>query len=283
VELYSLFVIDDDEAARKRIIRSVEWERLGFTVAGEASDGDDAIQKMATLAPEVILTETRMSGTDGVALMQYIREHLPETKIVVLSGCSDFVYLEAAIKNQAIAYLLKPASMELIEETFSDVRKRMDDQREALRERQRLEEMVKESPSYLREKLLSQDRYSSANQKLAERILEYVDKEYTSKQLSLQSIAKHLQKSPAYISKVFKDVTGENYVRYVSKKRLAKALDLLQNTSLLVYQVTAAVGWTDQSSFIRLFKKQYGFTPSETMRYKATSGDLDSNAMLNIV
>jgi two-component system response regulator YesN len=82
-----------------------------------------------------------------------------------------------------------------------------------------------------------------------------------------------VQKSPAYISKVFKDVTGDNYVRYVSNKRLAKALDLLQNTSLLVYQVTEAVGWSDQSSFIRLFKKQYGFTPSEIMRAKASSAD----------
>jgi two-component system response regulator YesN len=270
VELYSLFVVDDD-AVRQGIIKSVDWNRLGFTIVGEASDGDEAIQKMATLVPDVVLTEVRMPGMDGIALMQYAHENLPETKVVVLSGCSDFAYLQASIKNQVAAYLLKPADKEVLEEAFSLVRKRLDDRRAEMLERQKLEEMVKDSPSYLREKLLSQDRYNSANQKLAERILEYVDMEYTSKLLSLQSIAKYLQKSPAYISKVFKDVTGENYVRYVSKKRLAKALDLLQNTSLLVYQVTAAVGWTDQSSFIRLFKKQYGFTPSETMRFKAAN------------
>jgi two-component system response regulator YesN len=273
VELYSLFVVDDDEAGRKGIIRSVDWDRLGFTVAGEASNGDEAVQGLTKLVPDVILTDVRLPGNDGIELLQYVRSNLPETKVVVLSGCSDFAYMEAAIKNQVAAYLLKPASTELLEETLSSLHKWLEERREYLKERQKLEEMVKESPSYLREKLLAQDRYSSANQKLAERILEYVDREYASKLLSLQSIAKHLQKSPAYISKVFKDVTGENYVRYVSKKRLAKALDLLQNTSLLVYQVTAAVGWTDQSSFIRLFKKQYGFTPSETMRYKAVAND----------
>ena len=94
--------------------------------------------------------------------------------------------------------------------------------------------------------------------------------------LSLREIAKYVQKSPAYISKVFKDVTGDNYVHYVSNKRLAKALELLQNTSLLVYQVTEAVGWSDQSSFIRLFKKQYGFTPSEILRIKAAKVSPDS-------
>jgi YesN/AraC family two-component response regulator len=273
VELYSLFVVDVDEAGRKKIIRSVDWDRLGFTIAGEASSGDEAVQGMTTVVPDVILTDVQLPGNDGIELLQYVHANLPETKVVVLSGCSDFAYMEAAIKNRVSAYLLKPASMELLEETFSSLHKRLDERREYLSEKRKLEEMVKESPSYLREKLLAQDRYSSANQKLAERILEYVDREYASKLLSLQSIAKHLQKSPAYISKVFKDVTGENYVRYVSKKRLAKALDLLQNTSLLVYQVTAAVGWTDQSSFIRLFKKQYGFTPSETMRYKAVTTD----------
>jgi two-component system response regulator YesN len=273
VELYSLFVVDDDEAGRKGIIRSVDWDRLGFTIAGEASDGDEAVQGLTKLVPDVILTDVQLPGNDGIELLQYVRKNLPKTKVVVLSGCSDFAYMEAAIKNRVAAYLLKPASMELLEKTFSSLHKHLEEWRECLRERQKLEEMVKESPSYLREKLLAQDRYNSANQKLAERILEYVDREYASKLLSLQSIAKHLQKSPAYISKVFKDVTGENYVRYVSKKRLAKALDLLQNTSLLVYQVTAAVGWTDQSSFIRLFKKQYGFTPSETMRYKAVANE----------
>jgi two-component system response regulator YesN len=276
VELYSLFVVDDEDEIRKGIIESVDWNRLGFNVVGEASDGSEAIQRMETLVPDVILSDIRMPGMDGVELMRYVHENLPQTKVVVVSGYSDFAYLEASIKNGVAAYLLKPTNTQMFEETFSMVRKTLDDQRNDRLEREKLEEMVKESPSYLREKLLAQDRYPSANQKLAERILEYVDREYTSNTLSLRSIAKHLRKSPAYISKVFKDVTGENYVHYVSKKRLAKALDLLQNTSLLVYQVTEAVGWSDQSSFIRLFKKQYGFTPSETMRFKATDNEQNS-------
>ncbi|MDR1230942.1 MAG: response regulator, partial [Spirochaetaceae bacterium] len=219
MELYSLFVVDDDEAMRKEITKSIDWDRLGFTVVGEASSGDETIQKMVELVPDVILVDVQMPGNDGIAFLQYVRQNLPETKVVVLSGCSDFAYLEASIKNRVVAYLLKPASAEAFEENFSSVRKCLEDRREELRERQKLEEMLKESPSYLRERLRAQDRYASANQKLAERILEYVDQEYASKLLSLQSIAKHLQKSPAYISKVFKDVTGENYVRYVSKKR----------------------------------------------------------------
>jgi two-component system response regulator YesN len=278
VELYSIFVVDDEDEIRKGIIESVDWNRLGFNVVGEASDGSEAIQKMEAFTPDVVLSDIRMPGMDGVALMHYVHEHLPLTKVVVLSGYNDFSYLEASIRNEVAAYLLKPTNMELFEETFAKLRKCLDDRRNEVRKQKRLEEMVKESPTYLREKLNAQERYKTANQKLAERILEYIDREYTSNALSLQAIAKQVQKSPAYISKVFKEVTGDNYIHYVSKKRLAKALDLLQNTSLLVYQVTEAVGWSDQSSFIRLFKKQYGFTPSEIMRFKAVGNDKNSQS-----
>ncbi|MDR1469963.1 MAG: response regulator [Spirochaetaceae bacterium] len=270
MELFSLFVVDDENEVRKGIVENVDWNRLGFTVVGEASNGDEAVQKAGALLPDVILSDIRMPGMDGVALMRYIHENLPRTKVVVLSGRKDFAYLEAAIRNEVFAYLLKPANKELFEETFSRLHEKLEEQRNGQRKLQRLEELVKESPAYIREKLNSQERYKSVNEKLTERVLEYIDQEYTSNKLSLQAVAKYVQKSPAYISKIFKDVTGDNYVRYVSNKRLTKALDLLQNTSLLVYQITEAVGWSDQSSFIRLFKKQYGLTPSEILRVKST-------------
>jgi two-component system response regulator YesN len=277
VELYSLFVVDDEEEIRRGIVDSIDWNDMGFQVVGEASDGADAIHKIETLLPDVVLSDIRMPGLDGIALMSYIREHFPQIKVVVLSGYNDFDYLTASIKNEVAGYLLKPTDLELFRETFLRLRKNLDKRRECQRERSRLEEMAKESPSYLREKLNAQDRYKTANEKLAERIIEYVDEEYTSRELSLKSISGHLQKSPAYISKVFKEVTGDNYVHYVSRKRLAKAMDLLQNTSLLVYQVTEAVGWSDQSSFIRLFKKQYGFTPSEIMKLKVLGNNENSH------
>jgi two-component system response regulator YesN len=272
VELFSLFIIDDEDEVRKGIVENVDWNRLGFTVVGEAASGDEAVQKIGDIVPDVILSDMRMPGMDGITLMNHVCKNHPQTKMVVLSARKDFAYLEAAIRNEVFAYLLKPASKDVFDETFTRLHKKLEMQREQEQKMQRLEDLVQESPSYIREKLSSQERYKSANEKLTERVIEYIDREYTSNTLSLRTVAKYVQKSPAYISKIFKDVTGDNYVHYVSNKRLAKALDLLQNTSLLVYQVTEAVGWTDQSSFIRLFKKQYGLTPSEILRSKSTGG-----------
>jgi two-component system response regulator YesN len=278
VELFSLFIIDDETEVRKGIVENVDWSRLGYTVVGEAANGEEAAQKIDALAPDVILSDIRMPGMDGVALMSHIHETLPLTKVVVLSARKDFAYLEAAIRNEVFAYLLKPANKDLFEETFSRLYKKLEERRNEQRKLQRLEELAKESPVYIREQLTAQDRYRSANEKLIERVIEYIDEKYTSRALSLRAVAHHVQKSPAYISKVFKDVTGENYIHYVSNKRLAKALDLLQNTSHLVYQVTEMVGWADQSSFIRLFRKKYGLTPSEVLRLKTARADQNSEA-----
>jgi two-component system response regulator YesN len=273
VELFSLFIVDDENEVRKGIVENVDWNRLGYTVVGEAANGEEAVQKIGALAPDVILSDIRMPGMDGVALMRYLHEKLPQTKVVVLSGRKDFAYLEAAINNEVFAYLLKPANKDSFEETFSRLHGKLEKRRNEQRKLRKLEELAKESPAYIREKLASQERYKSTNEKLVARIIEYIDREYTSSALSLRTVARYVAKSPAYISKIFKEVTGENYIRYVSNKRLAKALDLLQNTSLLVYQITERVGWADQSSFIRLFKKQYGLTPSEILRLKTASID----------
>ena len=214
MELFSLFVVDDEDEVRKGIVENVDWDRLGFTVVGEAANGDEAVKKIGDLVPDVILSDIRMPGMDGVALMRYVHENLPLAKVVVLSGHKEFAYLEEAIRNEVFAYLLKPATKELFEETFSRLHEKLEARLAEQRKQERLEELVKESPSYIREKLSSQERYNSTNEKLTERILEYIEQEYTSNLLSLREIAKYVQKSPAYISKVFKDVTGDNYVHY---------------------------------------------------------------------
>lgn len=267
--MYSLFVVDDEDDIRRGIIESVDWEHLGFQIVGEAADGEDAMRKIEALSPDVVLSDIRMPGVDGVLLMRFIHEHFPRIKIIVLSGYSDFAYLESSIKNGVAAYLLKPTDLDAFRETFERLYGRLEEQRREDEERRWIDGLIKGCPGYIREKVSSRDQFQTANEKLAARILEYIDREYTSSALSLKTISEHVRKNSAYISKVFKAVTGDNYIHYVSKKRLAKAMELLQNSQLLVYQVTEAVGWSDQSSFIRLFKKEYGMTPSQVSRLKA--------------
>jgi two-component system response regulator YesN len=267
-ELYTLFVFDDEDEIRRGIVDTVNWKGWGFNVVGEASDGIEALQKIPGLNPDVVLSDIRMPGMDGIAFMQEIRLHYPETKIVILSGFSDFEYLDMSIKNEVSAYLLKPTDMDDFESTFKALKQKLDKERAEKAEQERKNELLRESPAWIRERLKDSERFDSGNERLVQRAIDYIEKKYISPRMSLQTLAEHLQKNPAYVSKIFKDVTGENYVHYVQKKRLAHAMGLIKDSNLLVYQVAYKSGFSDLSNFIKLFKKEYGLTPSEFSKVK---------------
>lgn len=111
------------------------------------------------------------------------------------------------------------------------------------------------------------DDYKTAKDKksggLASRIKEIIDSEYAENTMSLEYVAEKLKKHPAYISSVFKDELGCKFSDYVIQKRLDKALELLRDQTLKIYEISEMLGWADPSNFIRIFKKKYGISPNE--------------------
>ncbi|MBQ0003369.1 MAG: response regulator [Treponema sp.] len=87
--------------------------------------------------------------------------------------------------------------------------------------------------------------------------------ENISKEISLDQLADYLGVSNFYLSKLFKEETGDNYISYVTELRLAKAKKLLQDDSLIIKEVTSLVGYNDQNYFSKLFKNKYGLSPTE--------------------
>lgn len=80
---------------------------------------------------------------------------------------------------------------------------------------------------------------------------------------SLEGLADILGVSPFYLSKLFKEETGETYINYVTSARLEKARLLLSDGALIIKEISAGVGYADQNYFSKLFKQKYGETPSE--------------------
>lgn len=91
---------------------------------------------------------------------------------------------------------------------------------------------------------------------------EYIKKNY-SRDLTLDEVSKEVHVSPYYFSKLFKDETGENFVEYLAKVRIAQAKRMLMDSSISIKQICLTVGYGDPSYFSRIFKKYEGVTPSE--------------------
>jgi len=86
----------------------------------------------------------------------------------------------------------------------------------------------------------------------------------------LEPLAQILNVSPFYLSKLFKEETGETFINYLTSMRLEKAKKMLKDGSMIIKEITADVGYNDQNYFSKLFKQRFGVSPTE-YRAKATS------------
>ncbi len=98
---------------------------------------------------------------------------------------------------------------------------------------------------------------------------EYIDNHFQ-KDMSLDDISRELNISPYYFSRLFKEETGENFVEYVTGRRIERAKHLLKNPDKSIKEICAEVGYSDPNYFSRIFKKYQGVSPTE---YKENVGD----------
>ncbi|RUS46579.1 response regulator [Cohnella sp. AR92] len=81
--------------------------------------------------------------------------------------------------------------------------------------------------------------------------------------ISVKTIAEKVYLHPVYLSKVYKNETGESLGDYIIRIRMEKALYLLKHTNKKIYEITTELGYQNPQYFSKMFKKQYGMTPNE--------------------
>lgn len=101
-------LVDDEQHVRHAIQLLGHWDDLGIDVLLEAADGNEAIEAITAHQPEIILSDMRMPGKDGMALLEWISAHAPHCKVIVISGYDDFELVRHAIRHGGMDYLLKP-------------------------------------------------------------------------------------------------------------------------------------------------------------------------------
>lgn len=130
--MYSVVLVDDEQMIRESIIELVDWNKAGFEMIGQASNGDEALEFIEKNTPDILITDIKMPIMDGIQLAKEVREKHPSVKIIFLSGYDEFEYAISGIKLNIIEYLLKPISRVELEETLKKVKKNLDkEQREA--------------------------------------------------------------------------------------------------------------------------------------------------------
>ncbi len=106
--MYKIIIIDDIELTRKSIAKTIQRNLPDCTVVGEAADGQDGLQKILTIVPDIIISDIKMPNLDGLSMIQLVKTSFPNTQVIFITGYQDFENIHTALQLHASAFLLKP-------------------------------------------------------------------------------------------------------------------------------------------------------------------------------
>lgn len=107
-----MLIVDDEAVIREGLRYTIDWAELGVEVVGEAHDGREALRLVEQHGVNLVLSDIRMEGMDGLELAEQLRLHHPHVQVVMISGYEDFSYARQAIRLGVNDYLLKPVDIE---------------------------------------------------------------------------------------------------------------------------------------------------------------------------
>ena len=116
---FSVLIVEDEILILNNIVKKINNLELPLTIAGTATNGNDALMLVEKQQPDIVITDIRMPGMDGITLCKILHEQYPKIRLAILSGYDDFSFAQKAIQYQVSDYLLKPVNQQQLFETMS--------------------------------------------------------------------------------------------------------------------------------------------------------------------
>ena len=127
---YTVLLVDDEEEVFQVIMKKLDWESMGFSIAGYARNGVEALEMAEELQPDVVMTDIKMPYMDGLTLCKKLKELYQKVKVIIFSGFDEFEYAKEAIKIEAEEYILKPIEREKITEILKKLNAEIESRKE---------------------------------------------------------------------------------------------------------------------------------------------------------
>lgn len=130
--MYSVLIVDDDFATLYMLKRFKKWAEHGFSIEGEACDGKEALQRLQQKKYDLIITDIKMPGMDGIEFIQELRSKNIDTCVIFLSTHSDFQFAKQGIRFGVFEYMTKPLEEEILIDILIRARSYIDSKKEQL-------------------------------------------------------------------------------------------------------------------------------------------------------
>lgn len=111
--MIKVMIVDDEPYIRQGLKILIDWNRFGFDVCAEAANGQEAVKILENTEVDLVITDIKMPGMDGLELIEYTRNNISgNICFIILSGFYEFEYAKKAIKYNVSDYVLKPVKKE---------------------------------------------------------------------------------------------------------------------------------------------------------------------------
>lgn len=106
--MFRLIIVDDERLDREGLKMQINWETMNITTVETAKNGFEALDIIKEIKPDILITDIKMPGMNGLTLAEKAVELVPWIKVIIISGYDDFEYVRNAMKIKAYEYILKP-------------------------------------------------------------------------------------------------------------------------------------------------------------------------------
>ena len=204
---FSIVLADDEPQILHGMLEGIPWEDLGFSVTATAGNGQEALDHVQKLHPDVLISDIKMPFLDGLEIAKILHDALMHIKIVLFSGWDDFEYARRAISYGVSEYVLKPIDFEEMKQLLSRLHAKLEEEYDFRTNRQRQEKIYLQSLPLLRQQFFTQ------------LLLGKVTEEYAVHQMNLLDLSLH---DPAYAVALMQTQNGEDILTQISVQQIVE-------------------------------------------------------------
>lgn len=235
--MYRVLVADDEEIIRLSFKKLVNWEKNGFDLVKDCSNGLEALEYMANNDIDILITDIKMPILDGIGLLNELKfRNIKPKGIIMLSAFGEYELVRNSFKLGADDYILKS---DYDEDTIIKVVQNVLNKNQSL--------LNNPPETYSRE---------------VTQIVYYIKNNFH-KNLSLKDVSDKVSYSECYLSHLISKELGVTFTEFLNSLRIERAKELLSTTNLKIYEISEKVGFQSVEHFSRYFKKLTGISPKQ--------------------
>lgn len=245
--VYNVLLVEDNESIRTML---AEQLRSHFFVE-TASEGGEALEKLAGMPVDIVVTDVMMPGIDGMELCRRIKEnadlsHLP---VVFITAKNDMDSKIKGIQLGAEAYIEKPFSVKYLRQLISSL----------LDNRRRERESFSKKPFFNVDNM----QMNKADEEFMNRVIEVIHEHISEEDFNVETLTDILCMSRSNLLRKIKSIFNLSPLELIRVLRLKRAAELIKEGKYRIGEICLMVGISSPSYFSKLFLKQFNVSPKD--------------------